>query len=468
MAFNKLPEELKIQVFSQLRIQKRGMLEWDYPEPLLNAALCCHTWNELVAPTLYSTFVEKESNTAKFIHTILERPDLASYVKIYSSNFPWIDPLKPELLEPHRVKIEDLIATACAEKGQRELWYEAMFSPYPSSHPIVALVLLLLPNLSTLEFFKETPMGIYTTLVFSKTAQLQQCDLRAPYCNLQYVQLARFSEVTNFFEFIEPFVRLRSLKTFTFENAIMWEDIYKGIEVVAPHITRLSFLRTDIHPHALAPLLERFPNLTYFSYIYSSNTSDGIHYPYVNCSVRDAIMHLQQSLHELIIVDREKDPVEEWERNWNEELHEEVVISQEIEPRSLAFGSLTGFVKLRRLEVTVFTLTGPIPRAVFNEGATAMTQFRLGQAARLVESLPKSLERLVLWNCTEVNRGAEKFLFDRRRRGELRKLKMVELVFSERFDVEDGLWWQTEGEKLGLVVTVRMDRGKDYDGPNCY
>jgi hypothetical protein len=33
---------------------------------------------------------------------------------------------------------------------------------------------------------------------------------------------------------------------------------------------------------------------------------------------------------------------------------------------------------------------------------------------------------------------------------------MVELVFSETFDVEDGLWWQTEGEKLGLVVTVRM------------
>jgi hypothetical protein len=148
-------------VFSQLRIQKKGMLEWDYPESLLNAALCCHTWNELVAPTLYSTFVEKESNTTKFIRTILERPDLASYVRIYSSNFPWIDPLKPELLEPHRVKIEDLIATACAEERQRELWYEAMFSPYPSH----AMVLLLLPNLSTLEIFKETPMGIYTTLV---------------------------------------------------------------------------------------------------------------------------------------------------------------------------------------------------------------------------------------------------------------------------------------------------------------
>jgi hypothetical protein len=129
---------------------------------------------------------------------------------------------------------------------------------------------------------------------------------------------------------------------------------------------------------------------------------------------------------------------------------------------------LTGFVKLRRLEATVFTLTGPIPRAVFNEGATAVAQCRIEHATRLVESLPESLEKLGLWNCTEVNRGAEKFLFDRRRRGELQKLKMVELVFSETFDVEDGLWWQTEGEKLGLVVTVRMDRGKDHDGPNCY
>ena len=158
---------------------------------------------------------------------------------------------------------------------------------------------------------------------------------------------------------------------------------------------------------------------------------------------------------------------EEWERNWKEESQKEVPIGDGvIEPGSLAFGSLTGFERLRRLETALFTLTGPVPRVHLNEGAVAVAQCRLELEVRLVESLPESLGELALWNCTGVNRGAVNLLFDRRWRGELRKLNMVELVFLETVDGNDLLYWQTEGKRLELVVTARMREEVSWtDGP---
>lgn len=63
---------------------------------------------------------EKQSNTGLFIRTILERPDLVSYVRIHSSNYPCLGPLKPNLLEPHRERVEKLVATACTCPTQIE------------------------------------------------------------------------------------------------------------------------------------------------------------------------------------------------------------------------------------------------------------------------------------------------------------------------------------------------------------
>jgi hypothetical protein len=242
----------------------------------------------------------------------------------------------------------------------------------------------------------------------------------------------------------------------TFEDIMMVEEDFEGVEVPMHHITHLSFLRADIHSHTLPPLLEHFPNLTHFSYMHRCR--EEIPYPFIPLFIRDGILHLQHSLEELIIVDREKDPEEEWELNWNEETHEEVIIGEGvIKPGYFAFGSLTGFQRLRRLEATVFTLVGLIPRLVFNDGGAAVLEERLKQKVGLVESFPESLEELVLWNCSEDVRGVVSFLFDKRRWGQLRKLKIVDLVFSGTFDVEDRLLWQTEGNSLGLVVTARID-----------
>jgi hypothetical protein len=231
----------------------------------------------------------------------------------------------------------------------------------------------------------------------------------------------------------------------TFGDARMEEEDFEGVGLLAPHITHLSFTRGDIHPHTISPLLNYFPSLTHLSYIHQSQ--DGTRYPFLPLFLREGIQHLQHSLEELIIVNRDKDFEEEWQLNWHEETYEDSVIDNGIiEPEPRAFGPLYGFQSLRRLEATGFNLVGPVPRPIFDEGHAAVMEKKHRQRLRLVESLPMSLEELVLWNCREGISEIMSLLLDRRRQGEMMKLKMVELVFLEKLDVEEASRWQSEGE----------------------
>jgi hypothetical protein len=177
MPLDRLPDELKIQVFSQLQVLKRAdydqlnetVWQWDPPNSLSNAALCCRSWNELATPILYSTFVDIQSHTTKFLRTILERPDLAFYVKTYSSDFPCIDAIEPDLIDSHRAKIEKIMETVCTDERLRNNWYRSMFRTGEYWHDgdaIAALLILLLPNVSTLELPIELPLGVYMALLF--------------------------------------------------------------------------------------------------------------------------------------------------------------------------------------------------------------------------------------------------------------------------------------------------------------
>lgn len=58
-------------------------------------------------------------------------------------------------------------------------------------------------------------------------------------------------------------------------------------------------------------------------------------------------------------------------------------------------------------------------------------------------------------------------LLDRRRQGEMRKLKVVKLVFLGKLDMEEASQWQSEGKMFSLIVTARKNRGQ-IDGPTCY
>ena len=477
MSFDIVPDELKLLVFSQLRMLKRGRFnelnkaiwEWVSPNTLANVALCCRKWNELVTPILYPTIIDEKSHTIKFLRTLLHRPDLASYVKTYSADFPWVDTIEPNLIKSHRAQIRTIAKTICLGKDLSEDWYEMVFGPLQDSDTgdaLTALIISLLPNLSTLELPNEKQLGLYIVLIIEKASHLQLAGTPGPYCNLQHVEVNGFDNDNSFFEFIAPFAKLPSMTHLTFGDARMEEEDFEGVGLLAPHITHLSFTQGDIHPHTISPLLAHFPSLTHFSYIHQSQ--DGTQYPFLPLYLREGIQHLQHSLEEMIIVNREKDFEEEWQVNWNEETNEDLVTYNWIfEPESRAFGPLNGFQSLRRLEATVFNLVGPVPRAIFDEGHAAVLEKKYRQRLRLVESLPMSLEELVLWNCREEIGEIMNLLLDRRRQGEMMKLKRVDLVFLGKLDVEEASRWQSEGEMFSLVVTARNDRGQT-DGPTCY
>ncbi|KAE9364554.1 hypothetical protein N431DRAFT_474145 [Stipitochalara longipes BDJ] len=460
MAFDKFPEELKIQMFSHLRILKRsnslqdGMLQWDSPVSLLNATLCCRNWNELVTPLLYSTFADERSNITKFLRTILERPDLACYVKTYSSDCPWVDILDVDLLEPYHVKIENVIPAEFKSEVGLTNWNGVHWK---TVEEITALILLLLPNLSTLALSNRLQQGTCTSLVLATAARFQNSGEPTPYCNFQQIEIYRFDDGNSFFGAIEPFLPLKSVNSLIFNDMTMGEQRVRGVGVFAPHITHLSFPKDDIHPQTLVLLLRYFPHLTHFSYIHKGRIEEP--YPFIGSAIRDGIMHLQPSLEELVILDQETNPEEEYDRKWKEDLHEIVPVSQDTEKGSLSLGSLKGFRRLRRLEATFFTLVGPIPRAVYNNGGTAVAEEKLEQKVRLLESLPDSFEELILWKCNEETEEVVKLLFDRKRRGQLRKLKMVDLVFVEIADIGEPFRRRIKGKELGVVVNARADKG---------
>jgi hypothetical protein len=103
-------------------------------------------------------------------------------------------------------------------------------------------------------------------------------------------------------------------------------------------------------------------------------------------------------LEELILVN--------FEEKWEDFAFEEV---------PLPLGSLTGFEKLRKIDATVYTLVGRE-----NSHQYGNLQF--------AESLPQSLETLVLRNCEPDIWPLLHVLFDKRRNGILGKLRVVNLV----------------------------------------
>jgi hypothetical protein len=142
----------------------------------MNVALCCRKWNELVTPVLYSTIVDEQSHTTKFLRTLLERSDLASYV-------PWVDTIEPNLIKSHRAQLRTITKTICLRKDLSEDWYEIVFGPPQDSDTgdaLTALIMSLLPNLSTLELPSEKQLGLYIELIIEKASHLQLAGTPEP------------------------------------------------------------------------------------------------------------------------------------------------------------------------------------------------------------------------------------------------------------------------------------------------
>jgi hypothetical protein len=136
----------------------------------------------------------------------------------------------------------------------------------------------------------------------------------------------------------------------------------------------------------------------------------------------------------------------------------------ELEPRVLPVGSLLDFPQLRRLDISVIALTGRVGTDktgfdVSRGNVRPREALTHEQNLRLVDSLPEALEELALRTCFGDIYLAMEVLFERRRNGELQKLKNVALYFQKDFSVEQifndesGIQCEMEGMHLGIRVT---------------
>jgi len=103
------------------------------------------------------------------------------------------------------------------------------------------------------------------------------------------------------------------------------------------------------------------------------------------------------------------------------------------------FGSLLEFRQLRRLDATISVLVGREDPSdtqtdvLANANIDAET-LKHEQNLQFVESLPESLEERALRSCFRDIYAAMETLFEKRRRGGLKRLKKVLLFFHIEFD----------------------------------
>jgi hypothetical protein len=375
----------------------------------------------------------------KFLLTIIARPDLAPYVKALLCVGPHTyKGEKPTLIaDDARSRIKAELSKAGVKEDMRDSWCEKLcdLAKDGAWEATIALLMLLLPNLSTLGMprYHETGIGrepTFIPLVFARAVELQTSNTPSPYAmkNLRNTDIGLMS----LFDFVPSmsrtmaFFQLRSIKNVTSRyNFANHAENIEGIPEVLPNVTHLSLKEYNIAPLIFAKLLKPFCNL--INLTYTSRSGSDPSFSFSPREIRKGIMHLEQSLQELTIINQHEE-VDASEESVTE--HE----MEEDEDRSL--GSLLGFQKLRRLEATIRTLVGG-RRANSPSLSTVLEDFDmdyyLQQSSLFAERLPDALEELVLRSCPTHVYLVVAALFDRRRRGALKKIKEITLIFRNRF-----------------------------------
>jgi hypothetical protein len=130
------------------------------------------------------------------------------------------------------------------------------------------------------------------------------------------------------------------------------------------------------------------------------------------------------------------------------------------ENEGLPLGSLVEFHKLRPHEATVRTLVGRRPRDPGFDSSLPKdldTGSRVCEHTRFAESLPEELEELVLKACLKDVFVVVKMLFERRRQGAYKSMKVATLAFAYGISLDEATEERSrcvaEGQKLGTVVS---------------
>jgi hypothetical protein len=429
MALNKLPDELVLRVVYQL----------ESPKDLSNLALCSHHLHAIAIPILYSSFAENEKQfTWVFLCTLWKRPDLARFVKSFTRTSWSVYWSPPDWLDSHRDDVKDILEMVFAtseDKSEKNLWLWDFYSG-ENWDAVTAFVLLLLPNITTLKLPESPRPSTWVTKALHRACKFQDSNTSSPYSlsHLRDVELAAdyWARGDVFADIVVPFLRLQSLRRFTCAGLWLRQRNIESLRGSTSNVTHFSLPCSDINSLVLAELLKCLPRLVHLTYCHNSmdTEEEGAARPFIPRAVRDGLMPSRFFLEELVLVNHE----EEWED-----------FAFEVVP--LPLGSLAEFEKLRKIDATVYTLVGRE-----NSHQYCNVQF--------VESLPQSLEILVLRNCEPDIWSLLHVLLDKRRKGSLGKLRIVNLVsrtkaFMDLFaSREAAKKYGDEAENLGIMLNI--------------
>ena len=479
MVLDRLPIELQVEVLRHLGSESK----------LASIALCSRHYYDLALPILYSAFKASPSKTPAFLRTIIDRPDLALYVKhltgfeAQSQSGHSCSGCPQENIDG---RLWAAIEKVCKDASIRNRWFEDLYNrnlwgdydawvfclprcgycwgPFCNWDAITALLLLCLPNLTSLvipwftgrsghHLLQECVVPVYIPFIFNQAARLQQSGTGSAHSlsKLRWLHIEMDTEADLIcLDSIYPILGLKSIQyvSCTYDDLIgQTFDFSKDIAPL-PHITRLSFHKSDVRSAILDRFLRPFTGLTHFAYVLDTGgEGENSFIPHI---IYNGLKHLKDTLRELILVNLE----EEWNQQHAYE-GEDWPNDHQPENRPLRpLGPLADFRYLRRFEATAVVLVGR--ENASDDGLASLREIKRNQ--RVPASLPESLEELVLHACTNEIYGTMYALFEARRLGRLSKLKKITLCFQQDTTLEqiwvdeEGLACELEGKDAGITV----------------
>jgi hypothetical protein len=263
MALNKLPDELVLRVVYQLAS----------PKDLANLALCSHHLHAIAIPILYSSFAENQKQfTWEFLCTLLKRPDLARFVKPFTST-SWSGSWSPpDSLDRRRDDVKDILETAFAtseDKSEKYLFLRDFYSG-ENWDAATAFVLFILPNITTLKLPDFPRRTFWVIKALLRACKVQDSNTSSPYplSHLRDVELAAeyWLSGDTLADMAMPFLRLRSLRRFTCAGLWMGPRQLLFLRDTISNVTHFSLPCSEINSLVFAKLLKRLPRLVHLTY----------------------------------------------------------------------------------------------------------------------------------------------------------------------------------------------------------
>ena len=357
---------------------------------LLALALCSRRLYELTEPILYGEFEQtNDRSLPTFLRRILAQPDLASRTRLFTGTAPhdWDAEMDiSNFTEEDWTRVRAAVHAASIGKAQAASWIEAAEQGIWDA--LAALLLSVTPNLEELNLdgwgwtsvVGDTP---FIDAILERAVDFQNRAVPSPYAmsSLNDVSLTYWDTESGMqFNFLEPFLKLRSV--ITFQASAVSEDGGHEFENAEPSslvfsATDLTLDRSTISHTDMVYRFKQFQNLERLYYKHGGALIGWANFEPPRMMA--AIEHLKPCLKDLTIIVDDADLVGEEFENY-------------------PIGSLAGFQKLTSIDVTSSILIGEEPRSE-DEHVISSESFPSHQ--RLVDSVPPTLEYLSLRNCKE-------------------------------------------------------------------